>query len=235
MDNKKLLAIETSDHVCSVAISKGNTILVSKSIGNKLNHSKTLMPLIEQSFLETSFEVNDIDYIFVANGPGSFTGIRIGVATAKALAHFNNTPIITLKTLDNIASMCNEKDGIVVPLIDARRKTFYTAFYEGDFKNIISDIMHIEISEIISLLNKYNKDIYLIGDNLEQLLSDINLKDNFKIIDIKENIDRAENILLNAKFYLENNDNNKSYESAKPFYLKKSQAEREYDEKHGVE
>ncbi len=236
MENKKLLSIDTSDHVCSVCISIDDKILVKKSVGNKLNHSETLMPLIESAFNEVLFEVKDLDYIFVTDGPGSFTGIRIGVATAKALAHFKNIPIVTIKTLENIASIpeINEEDFVIAPLIDARRRTFYTMFFENKFTKPISEIYHIEIDDIITKLSELNKKVYLVGDKLDVLLKDIELNENFTIIDITENIDRAENILLNYKDILNNESNIKTYKTVEPFYLKKSQAEREYDEKNGV-
>ncbi len=234
MLNKKILAIDTSDHVCAVAISNNNEVVVSKAVGNKLNHSLTLMPLIEEAFLEVDFTVSDLDYIFVTEGPGSFTGIRIGVATAKALAHFNNIPIVPVKTLTNIASIAGEKDGIIVPLIDARRQTFYTQFFDGNYKTAINEIQHLEITDIIETLSKEDRKIYLVGDKLDKLLEDIELSNNISVIDITENIDRAKYILEMDEFLLENSNNFKTYKNVEPYYLKKSQAEREYDEKNGV-
>ncbi len=234
MKNKKILAIDTSDHVCSVSISyKDNR--VSKSVGNKLNHSKTLMPLIESAFLEVPFEVADVDYILVTDGPGSFTGIRIGVATAKALAHFTDTKIITVKSLMTIASYVpKNSDKIIVPLIDARRKTYYTTFFDNSTHNQLIDIEHLAIDEIIDRLSKYNKEIVLVGDNLNISLKDIPLTNNISILDITNETDRASNMIDLIDVVLENEQNIKNYKTAEPFYLKKSQAEREYDEKHGV-
>ncbi len=236
MENRRFLAIDTSDHVCSVAISLEDKILVEKSIGNKLNHSQTLMPLIESAFNEVDFNVSEIDKIFVTEGPGSFTGIRIGVSTAKALAHFKSIPIVGVKTLVNIASLVDFEDEncIIVPLIDARRSTFYTAFFEKTFQNQIGEILHEEIDVILELLSKYNEKIYLVGDKLNSLLYDKELKENIEIVDTTENIHRASNMLKNSIELLNNDVNIKTYKTIEPFYLKKSQAEREYDEKQGV-
>lgn len=237
MDNKKILAIDTSDHICSVAISIGDNIVSSKSIGNKLSHCENLMPQVKQSFDEVDFSINEIDYIFVIDGPGSFTGIRIGVATAKALAHFKNIPIIPIKSLTNIASMAKLNDDcIIVPLIDARRRTFYTEFFEKSYKNSISDIMHIEIDEIINKLLGYDKKVYFIGDNITKLFQNynVNLNDNFNIIDITDDFDRAISMVKMAEYSLKDEKMIKTYNTVEPFYLKKSQAEREYDEKQGV-
>ncbi len=232
MDGKKILAIDTSEKVCSVAISNNNKVVASKSIGNKLSHSENLMPLIESAFLDVDFSIVDIDYIFVVDGPGSFTGIRIGIATAKALAQFKDIPIVTVKSLKVISKLVElPVDGIIVPLIDARRMTFYTMFIKN--QECLSDIMHIEFSEICKLLETYNSKVYFLGDNISSILNDVNISFEHEIIDTKDELDRAKVILENSnKFF--NNEVLKNYRTAEPFYLKKSQAEREYDEKHGV-
>lgn len=233
MKDKKILFMDTSDHVCSVALAYDDT-MIEKSVGNKLNHSKTLMPLIEEVFENVKFSVKDLDYIFATVGPGSFTGIRIGVATAKGLSHFHNIPLVKVNTLTNICAYKNEENSIIVPLIDARRNTFYAQFYESDYKNAITEIMHLDILEIIEMLKMYNKKVYLVGDNLLELLKDIELNDNFTIIDIKDDIKRASKMSDISDFILENKDNIVDYKTLEPFYLKKSQAEREYDEKQGI-
>lgn len=232
--DKKMLFIDTSDHVCSVSLAyNGN--FIEKSVGNKLNHSKTLMPLIEEIFENVNISVKDLDYIFTTVGPGSFTGIRIGVATAKGLAHFHNIPLVKINTLTNICAYKSEENSIIVPLIDARRNTFYTQFYENDYKNAMTEIMHLDIIEIIEKLKTYNKKIYLVGDNLLELLNGITLNDNFFIVDIKDDIDRTTKMFEISDFILEKEDNIVDYKTLEPFYLKKSQAEREYDEKQGIE
>ncbi len=231
MKNKKILAIDTSDRICSVAISDNNKVVSKRAIGNKLSHSETLMPFIESAFKDVDFSVDELDYIFVVDGPGSFTGIRIGVATAKALAHFKNIPIITVKSLKVIASLVEKEDAIIVPLIDARRMTFYTMFFENNYKTELSEIYHIELCEIIEKVSSYNKKVYFVGDNLLEVLKDVEINIEHEIIDTKEQIDRAERIAEISEDICNNED---TYLTAKPFYLKKSQAEREYDEKHGV-
>lgn len=234
MSDKKILAIDTSDHVCSVCIALDDTILVELSTGNKMNHSKTLMPLVEDAFNKVPFEINDIDYIFTTTGPGSFTGIRIGVATVKALAHFGNIPIVSVKTLTNLASFVDFDDCIIVPLIDARRNTFYTQFFENSYKNAITDIYHIDISEILEMLKKYDKKIYLVGDNLNKFFESYDLDSNISIVDISHNLDRTGSMIKMKDYLLSDSENIFNYKSIEPFYLKKSQAEREYDEKHMV-
>ncbi len=234
MKGKKALAIDTSDRVCSVAISSDGVVLVSKSIGDKLSHAESLMPLIESAFLEVDFSVKDLDYIFVIVGPGSFTGIRIGVATAKALAQFNDIKIVQCMSLVNLAKLSEvDEDCILVPLIDARRSTFYTMIFEQNYANIIENVMHIEFKEILDKVLKYNKTVYFVGDNLAELLKDYSFEENIKIIDTKECLDRAKCMLEIDEKNITDTDI-KTYKTIEPFYLKKSQAEREYDEKNGV-
>ncbi len=233
MEGKKALAIDTSDRVCSVAISENGKVLVSKSIGDKLSHAESLMPLIESAFLEVDFSVKELDYIFVVAGPGSFTGIRIGVATAKALAQFNDIKIVEVMSLVNLAKLSEiDEDCILVPLIDARRKTYYMMMFDNNYKNLVENVDHIEFDEILEKALKYNKKVYFVGDNLTELLKDYSFDSNVSIIDTKEKIDRAKCMLENIESI--NEESIKNYKTIEPFYLKKSQAEREYDEKHGV-
>ncbi len=230
MKDKKILAIDTSDKICSVAISDDNKIVAKRAVGNKLSHSETLMPFIESAFNEALFGIDEVDYIFVVDGPGSFTGIRIGVATAKALAHFKKIPIVTVKSLDVIASLVEREDTVIVPLIDARRMTFYTRFFDSNFKNEISEIHHLEFSEILEKVSVYNKKVCFVGDNISKIISNTEINIDYEIIDTQEVIDRAERIAEISDYIFCSPE---SYLTAKPYYLKKSQAEREYDEKHG--
>lgn len=238
--NKNELAIDTSNSKCSVALRTKDDNVITKIISSP-NHCETLMPLIKDVFNEANMTINDIDYIYVVDGPGSFTGLRIGIATAKSLAHFSKIPIIPIKSLTYISWSLpyiledkKNEDFIIAPLIDARRQTFYTQFYDKNYKNPISEIMHLEINEIIEMLNKYDKKIYLMGENLKSLLNDISLDDKFIIFDEDDNILRPKGLLEIGDVFSKNTKNVKTYKTLTPFYVKKSQAEREYDEKNGV-
>src|SRR6056297_2112414 len=129
-----ILSIETSSVVASVAISNDEGILGEITINHPRTHSQKLMPIIKYIFNNLSLTIGDIDLIVVSNGPGSFTGVRIGLTTAKALAHPNRTPIVTISTLDSLGMNLSAYNGKVISVVDGRRKKVFVKafkFYKG--------------------------------------------------------------------------------------------------------
>jgi len=141
-----ILNIETSSDICSVSLSKGgNSISIKESKENN-SHSKLLTILIEEILFENNFKINDVDTIAVSEGPGSYTGLRIGVSTAKGICYALNKPLIAVNTLQSLAINIfenshlkqlpkNEKKNILIcPMIDARRMEVYTGFFDINYK-----------------------------------------------------------------------------------------------------
>ncbi|WDU82546.1 tRNA (adenosine(37)-N6)-threonylcarbamoyltransferase complex dimerization subunit type 1 TsaB [Caloramator sp. Dgby_cultured_2] len=130
----RVLAIESSSFVASVAIVTEEKVEGEIFINNKLQHSVLLFPLIEDMFKTLDLSVDDIDAVAVSGGPGSFTGLRIGVAAAKGIAQGKNLKFIGVSSLDAMAFMQVGFDGIIVPIMDALRDNVYTALYrfEGE-------------------------------------------------------------------------------------------------------
>lgn len=133
----RLLGIETTGPFCSAAIMDGDDIR-EKSSAEKLNHLKSLTPMIDELMTEGGFSMSDMDAIAVSAGPGSFTGIRIGVSTARALNQVSGVPLISVPTL--FAFGCSEyqgnKEGTVCPLLNARRGQVYAGAY-NDFCEVV--------------------------------------------------------------------------------------------------
>ncbi len=126
----KLLALDSSGLVASVAIMEDDTLLAEYSTNYKKTHSQTLLPMLEELRRMVELDMESIDAIAVASGPGSFTGLRIGAATAKGLGLALNKPIVEVPTLEGLAyNMCGA-EGFVCPLMDARRNQVYTGIYE---------------------------------------------------------------------------------------------------------
>lgn len=220
----KILSIETSGKICGVSILENENILKSISLDNGLTHSETLMPLIKKLFDNLNFKLKDIDLIVCDKGPGSFTGIRIGIATAKAFSDALNIPAIGVSSLE---ALCyNQKEnGIICALIDAKNANCYSAIFENiDGKYILR--RNFDINNIDDLLNelknlKLNYALTFVGDG-SQIYKEKILK-YFPISSFNfENISSDNLALAGLRTYIENN---KLCEDLLPMYLRKSQAE----------
>jgi len=171
------LGIDTSAVTASVSIVKDSSVLSEFSLTGGLTHSEHLIPMIENSLKYLALSCDDIDLYAVSNGPGSFTGLRIGIASVKGLAFKNNTPCVGVSTLEALAMRLCGYQGVICPAMDARRNEFYNAlftFEEGELKRICPD-RAISSKDLKLELSKYNRVIIngdgalklhsLIGDN----------------------------------------------------------------------
>ncbi len=164
----KLLSIDSSGLVASVAIMEDDTLIAEYTVNNKMTHSQTLLPMIDEIFSLTGTERESIDAIAMAAGPGSFTGLRIGTATAKGLGLALNVPIIRVPTVDALAYNLAGAPGLICPCMDARRHQVYTGLYRGnlgDFK-VVKEQCAIGIEDIISEINKANEPVIFLGDGV---------------------------------------------------------------------
>ena len=216
-----VLGIDTTTKIASVGLyddKKG--FLGEINLFVKTNHSNVIMSMVDNLFKMTKFNINDVDKIAVSIGPGSFTGIRIGVAIAKGLAFGSKKTIAGINELDMIANLANSK-GTVVALLDARKKRVYSAIYRDDEK-IVKD----EVGELSLVLDKFknsDEEIVFVGDGAIAYRDIIieELGEKAKIIDDMTSISRA---VILAKMALDREDNLYTLE---PFYVNKSQAEQE--------
>ena len=229
-----ILALDTSSIVCTVAIMDDDRLIGEQIINHKMTHSQKLMPAIDMLLKSCEVSMKDIDLIAVAEGPGSFTGLRIGVATAKGLAHTMNIPVIGVSTLDALAMNVPFANGLVCPLLDARRDQVYTAVYKWDhgILEVIEKPMAISIDELIEKLLPRPEKIVFIGDgaikNKDKLVE--NLKDRVEIGPNTIRMPRASSVAQIALKKGKDGDT-QSFYSLVPEYLRKSEAERQYEEK----
>ena len=145
-DNPILLHIETATEVCSVALSEGDRLLAVCESDDGNSHSKNLLPYIDKACQAAGITLQDIDGVSVSVGPGSYTGLRIGVSTAKGIAYSLNVPVMAVGTLESIANGALSECDLwkesptspfqIVPMIDARRMEVFTARYDGELKEI---------------------------------------------------------------------------------------------------
>lgn len=158
----KILALDSTANTSTVALLENETLLGIYTANTKNTHSETLLPMIKH-LLSTLRVSNDrIDVYAVSNGPGSFTGVRIGVATIKGLAFGKNKKCVEVSTIEALAENLEGFSGVICPIMNARRGQVYTgAFLNG--KRIIDDTCMM-LSDLIPMLEKYNESIYFVGD-----------------------------------------------------------------------
>ena len=164
------LAIDTSAVTASVAIVKDSSVISEFSLTGGLTHSEHLIPMIESCLKYSALSCDDIELFAVSNGPGSFTGLRIGIASIKGLAFKNNTPCVGVSTLEALALRLSGIDGVICPAMDARRNEFYNAlftFENGELKRLCSD-RAISSDDLKKELSSYEK-VIINGDGAYKL------------------------------------------------------------------
>lgn len=214
----KILCIDTSSKLCGVGIFENEKLIDKIELNNGLTHSETLMPILKQILEKNSLVLKDFDLIAVDIGPGSFTGIRIGVATAKAFSDSLTIPCVGIDSLEILAYQIKEPS-IVCSAIDCKNDNCYFALYElRNNEYVILEAPSAKTKqEVTDLLDsKYsNKEIKFVGDAFSS-------KSLFNHLSV-ENL----NLAALKKF----TRNNFHGEEILPLYLKKSQAERQFEEK----
>lgn len=167
----RLLHIDTSNQPLSVAITEGNEVLAEFNSGMRINHSITMMSQIESLLEYTKLDMKDIEGIVVAKGPGSYTGLRIGVTAAKTLAYTLNIPLYAVSSLAAIAATVRMHEFLLIPVIDARRHHVYTGIYryKGVKLELVEDDTYISIDELNQKLKEQHLPYLFIGMDAEKL------------------------------------------------------------------
>ena len=230
----KILAIDSSGLVAAVALVEDDNLLAEYTINYKKTHSQTLLPMLNEVGKMIELDLNTIDAIAVTAGPGSFTGLRIGAATAKGLGLALDKPLIAIPTVDGLAYNLYGTDKLICPLMDARRDQVYTGLYEFHKKelNIVAAQMAVSISEIIRRLNELGREVIFLGDGVPvyREVIETSLKIPYEFAPAHMNKQRAGAVAVLAKHYLEAGKT-VSAKEFQPDYLRIPQAERERAEK----
>lgn len=238
----RILALDSSGLVASVAVVDGSGLeaqtIAEYTVNYKKTHSQTLLPMLDEVARMTELDLDSIDAIAVAAGPGSFTGLRIGSATAKGLGLALDKPLIHIPTLEGLAYNLCGTDHIVCPIMDARRGQVYTGIYEFDDDRLIvlEDQMAVGIEELGERLHSYDRKVVFLGDGVpvfkEALMERIMTGREFAFAPAHLNRQRAAAAgALAIRYYREG-----KMETAaehQPDYLRVSQAERERKERLG--
>lgn len=136
----KYLFIDTSNSFINIYIVSDDIVLVHKKVETLKDMANTIMPLIRESFSEVNFDIKDVDKIFVTNGPGSFTGIRVGITVAKTISYCLNIPVYPISTLEYLASISTNYNKII-SIIDARRDNVFAGFYDTNLNKLEDEKM----------------------------------------------------------------------------------------------
>lgn len=169
------LGIDTANQTLAVGVIDDNHILGQVQINVKKNHSISLMPTIDQLFSAIQLTPDAVDRIVVSAGPGSYTGLRIGVTTAKTLAYTLKKELVGVSSLKAIATNCSGIEGLIVPIFDARRKNVYSAIYRqknGDLETVLADT-HISLAELFDHLKGSNESILFVGEDCQKFSAEI--------------------------------------------------------------
>ncbi len=227
----KILGLDSTATVCTAAISEGERLICELCVNIGNTHSETLLPVIEQILKLSNTDVDEIGLFAASIGPGSFTGVRIGAATVKGLAFGKNLPMCEVSTLEALAQNLAMFNGIICPVINARRMQVYNALFsccEGVITRLTPD-RAISVEELDKELSAYDLPIYLCGDGYDIC------KANFKLTvtestQYKLRLQSGYSVCLVAeRMYAEGKT--VTDKELSPSYLRLSQAERERNEK----
>ena len=231
------LAFDSTAKAASVAVVEDGRILAVETVDNGLTQSELLLPMAEDMLRSLKLGFDDISLLAAAVGPGSFTGVRIGVALVKGLAFAKNTPCASVSTLEALAENLAGLDGIIAPVMDARRGQVYTAIFRSGENGIsrLSEDAALPISELAECLRAYPDDkIYLVGDGYaiaRDTLSELGLKlEATPSLLINEN---AASVALVAE-RMAREGRTESDVTIAPTYLRVPQAERERLEREAM-
>jgi tRNA threonylcarbamoyladenosine biosynthesis protein TsaB len=224
----KVLAIESSSVVISVAVMDEHRLLAEYILNQERNHSSKLMPMIQEVLDSIPLALKDIDVFAVASGPGSFTGLRIGMATVKGLAQAFNRPTVGIPTLDGLAFNLACVKGLICPIMDARREQVYTSVYRwrGNAPERLEEYSAVAVKDLVEVLNKWDEPVNFCGDGIFAYrdIIESEMKNRAVFAPSTHALQRASSIAwLALKTALAGDA--QSYLELQPFYLRKSQAE----------
>lgn len=225
----KILAIDSSSKPASASVVKDGKVLCEVFVNNGLTHSRTLMPVVKSVMEHSESSLNEIDLCAVVTGPGSFTGVRIGVAAAKGICFDLGVPCVGISTLEAMAYNLSCVNGYVCAIMDARCSQVYTATFKcGNGVERITEDRAISIDDLINHFAELDGDIYILGDGASLVYSKLAvLEESSSIILVNEN-NRYQRSSSAAMCAAEKSaENYVKADELMPVYLRLPQAERE--------
>lgn len=222
----RLLAIDAATKGLGIAVVDDDKLLATASLNVGKTHSQRLLPLIDDLMREGGLDINDIDLVAVTVGPGSFTGLRIGISTAKAIAYALKTKIIGVKTIDALAHNCLGLGCLICPILDARRNEVYFGIYD-QYGNVLHQIDSAEPLILAKHIKEFYPDneVIFLGDAADiyiDIMKDV-LEEKAKIASPDKRVFMANSL---AFYAVEHEQEALEPQEIKAFYLRESSAER---------
>ena len=219
------LGIDTANTPLSVAIVKDGIILAEVNSSMAVNHSLRAMPVIEELFATVQMQPKDIDAIAVSEGPGSYTGVRIGVTIAKTLAWTLKKPLYGVSSLKVLAANAPYFNGVICPIVDARRNNVYAGVYEFVNGGLIANMEdgHFAIEDLLEVLASKERPVLFVGKDVamhEELITD-KLKENAVIAPFPLQLPRASSLI----FIAQQNEQQENIHAFTPEYRRIAEAE----------
>ena len=216
----RILCVDTSSFICSISIFENLSLISSNSSEVEKSHSKLIIQLIDQSLKDAKIKINELDAFAVSMGPGSYTGLRIGVSTIKGLCYSLDKPLISINTLEILSKSAlnhinNYNDFFICPMIDARRMEVFTKMLDNDFNEVEKDKALILDDKSFNDIGG-GKSIYFFGDGSNKFQKITNKK-NFHFIDNIISSSKNMGELANIKYENNQFENLTTFE---PFYIK---------------
>lgn len=225
----KILAIESASVTASCAVSENGIILGEYTLNHKKTHSEKLMPLIETLMNELELKIQDIDVIAISEGPGSYTGLRIGAAIAKSMAYAVNIPIVNVPTTKSLAGNIFDLNNLIVPVMDAKAGRIYTGIYRWENEELVTvkEQFPCNIEELIEVLNEYDVPSIFNGDGSVNYRNIIKEKMKYKAHFASEKFNNLNaSTLASLGYQMALKGKIIKASDFKPQYLRLSQAER---------
>lgn len=231
-----LLAIDTTTNICSVALGEQDKLWAEIILNTKKTHSQRLMPAIQNLLRDADVDKRELEGIAVALGPGSFTGIRIGMATVQGLSQGLGIPVIGVMTLDALAEGCGNFPRLICPILDARREQVYTGLYRGGDGGPIrlEPPAALALDDLIGRIKNYDEEVIFAGDALKTFREKLRraLSDKYMEMPFSSRLNRAA-LVLQKGFKNWEKDGPTSVYALKPFYIRLPEAERRLLDKKG--
>ena len=225
----KILAIETSTLVGSIALIDDSQLLTEQQMEIKATYSDTLFPFIDRALRDVSISIHDIDGYVLAIGPGSFTALRIGLSTIKGLALATEKPIVGIPSLDGLAHNLCFSNLLICPVLDARKGEVYTAFYKRGNSNVLKKLTDYRVVDPKILLDEIEEEVVFLGNGVEAYedLMSSRLKEIAFFAPVHLKYPKASSI---AQLALDKFENNEVMDCnvTSPIYVRKPEAEVKY-------
>lgn len=229
----KILAIDTSGQNCSVAIIDEEKVICDFNLSIGTTHSESLLPMIDEVCKTSKIDLSEVDVLACGIGPGSFTGLRIGIATIKGFALAQNKNVIGVPTLDALAYNIANFDGLICSVLDARNNNVYAGIYKYENDKVIlqDDYITENLDTLIDILKSKNEKVMFVGDGAvsfkEKLKEALNEKALFAPLHLNNQLSSSVAKAALDRALVNDFDNS---DTLNPMYLKKSQAERTFEE-----